>query len=42
VVAATGDRSVESRLLALEQRLATLEAMALARPVLRTLVSENR
>jgi two-component system nitrogen regulation response regulator NtrX len=42
VVAATGDRSVESRLLALEQRLATLEAMAVARPVLRTLVSENR
>ena len=42
VIAPGGDRSVESRILALEQRLAALEAVTLGRPAHRTNVSEIR
>jgi DNA-binding NtrC family response regulator len=42
VIKPRADRSLESRLQAIEQRLAALETATLARPALRTHVSENR
>jgi hypothetical protein len=42
VIAPAGDRSVESRILALEQRLAALEAVTFGRPANRSNVSEIR